>query len=181
MAETYYIRLPFYLINGTTPKTVDISFNNELVSSAEITATDVNNKTNVTFSTSKDPGNYEIEIVPTVITDDFTTVCLDDIWISNDNINFYSVLVNYQDITTNLPSIEFGFDPAKGACLWADCEFVTTLVLPDADNWTKTYKSTDLSSLESGISYLTANPTVNPTLLSKVQEAYSLFKARGYN
>jgi hypothetical protein len=181
MVETYYIRLPFFLINGTETKTVNISFDNVVVSSLEVTSSDVTNPNMVTLPVSKEPGIYELKVSPGSSPDMTTTVCLNDIWVSNDNTNFYSVIVNYiqpngAGVNTNLPNRTYGFDPAKGACLYEDFEFKIGLDLVQASSWSNKYKS---YSERFNATY--AAQIADPTTKELYEESLALFGSRGYN
>lgn len=192
MAETYYIRLPFYLLNKTIlNRWVYIVFDDVHISTAEISAANRSNMDYVTFSVTKDPGNYLLKIksVNDPETDyDLTTICMDDVWVSNDNVNFYSVLLNYGNSvgTINKTPVEdeelYGFNPGFGARLYNDIEFSVEIVLPDAANFNRIYALSDTSTLATTIEFLENNPTEvkDPDIFKKMKVAYAFFQERGY-
>lgn len=183
MAETYYIRLPFYLLMASVNRSVDITFDGTLISTAEISATSRDSMDNVTFSVTKDSGIYLLKVKPIPAADsDFglTSVCLDDVWVSNDNVNFYSVLLNIFPIKKTPVEDIYGFDPAIGATLWYDSEFTLELNLPDSANWDKTYHRTNLTTITTTITNL-ENSGTDPAELEKCKAARDYFIARGFS
>jgi hypothetical protein len=190
MAETYYIRLPFYLLMATESRLVDINFDGVHISTAEITATDRNSMNNITFSVTKDPGNYTLSIKPQSAVETelgLTTVCLDDVWISNDNINFYSIIMNYNNMPgysnsmNKSPTDEiYGFNPKNGAAFYNDVEFNLEIILNDAANWSKIYNMNSVEKIAEKISAAEA-ANESPEIVSKMKIAYDLFKERGYS
>jgi len=163
-------------------RTVDISINDEVVSTAEITGTSRDTMTVVSIVLEKEPGIYSLKVSPHKDEDGFNSVCLDDIWISNDNVTFYSVILNYgTNLVKNLTEMEYGFDPAIGACLYRDVEFIVELNLSDDANWGKTYFWKDLTMMENLIEILKTEGDKDPEKLPRTELAYGLFKARGYN
>ena len=183
MAETYYIRLPFYLLMASVNRSVDITFDGTLISTAEISATSRDSMDNVTFSVTKDPGTYLLKIKPVAATETefgLTSICLDDVWVSNNNSTFYSVLLNIDPINKTPIDPMYGFNPALGATLWNDSEFTLELNLPDAANWNKTYYKTDLTQLTAAIADLETSGS-NPADLEKCQAAKNYFIARGFS
>jgi len=189
MAETFYIRLPFYLADGSTQRNVDISFDNTVISTADISATSVNAMNYVNFSITKDPGVYTLKITPKLGTDPnegFSTVALDDVWVSNDNVKFYSLLVNYtpdkNPIVSSPSNYTVGFNPAKGAVLYDDVEFTVEVNLPNLENWNKLYTTETVEDIKASYDEIIANGTPEKQAnASKLLEAYDLFKSRGYN
>lgn len=189
MAETFYIRLPFYLADGSAQRNVDISFDNVVISTAEISATSVNAMNYVNFSVTKNPGVYTLKITPKLGTDPnegFSTISLDDVWVSNDNVKFYSLLLNYtpdrNPVVSSPNNYIVGFNPAKGAFLYDDVEFTVEVNLLSSENWNKLYTTESAEAIKT--TYDTINESGTPEQKAnapKILEAYNLFKARGYN
>lgn len=188
MAETYYIRLPLYIKDGTTPRNIDITFDGSVISTAEITATDTSAVNYVNFSVSKDPGIYVLKITPKPGEDPneaFTTVCLEDVWVSNDNNKFYSVILNYypgkNPLNTNPSNDVVGFNPAKGASLYENIEFSVDINLRNAEDWSKLYNIESVEAIKDNYNEVLVNGDAEQKANApKIMEAYDLLKARGY-
>jgi len=197
MAETYYFRLPFYLVNGSSEKNVEIMFDNSVISSAQVSSEDSSNPNMVTFSVVKDFGRYSLKITPSPVVDFedvFSTVCLEDIWISIDNLKYYSVLLNYSpdkepvsltpivDDTGFVPDVEdIGFNPARGATMYGDVAVIIDIMLPSAENWNSLYNMESIEQIKESHDIISVSgPDEQKANLEKLTLAYDLFKARGY-
>lgn len=188
MAESYYIRLPFYLVNGSTKRNVNISFDNSVISAVEVTSTDSSAPTLSTFSVVKDPGTYSLKITPVSdidSTEDFSTARLEDVWVSVDNVTYYSVLLNYTPNKTPLTisplDSDIGFNPATGATMYSDVEITIDLILPTVETWSKIYNIESIEQIKENYDIINASGTEEQkSKLDAMQQAYDLFKARGY-
>ena len=143
---------------------------------------------NVNISVTKEPGIYTLKIKPVIGADPeegFSSVCLDDVWVSNDNVNFYSVILNYNPAKNPLvksPSDEsYGFDPYKGGIMYNNVEFSVEINLPDSANWSKLYEMANADAIKASYDQISVDGTAEQKAnLPKMLAAYEFFKARGY-
>lgn len=193
MTETYYFRLPFYLWkNQGNNRTADVYLDNELISSIEVSSDDRNTMNYMTFSVTKEPGLYWLKIKDNYTTEteeianNRSIICLDDVFVSNDNVNFYSLLLNYNGITVLNNTIPndglHGFDPSKGGILWhnfGDGEFSVEVRLADSENWPITYRADNLSKFKEWLDFKIQR-NAGPEEIESAQIAIEWFEKRGY-
>ena len=92
MPQDFYVKLPFYVTEGSTPRYISISFAGEtVVPKTEITSRDMRNPNILTFNVSKDPGIYDMTIsAPDHSFEESGAVVLKQFYISPNNSDWYN-------------------------------------------------------------------------------------------
>jgi hypothetical protein len=95
MPQDFYVKLPFYVTEGTVPRYVSVSFGGEtVIPKTEIVSRDMRNPDILTFNVSKEPGIYDMVIsIPDHSFEENGAVILKHFYISPDNVVWYHNVV----------------------------------------------------------------------------------------
>jgi hypothetical protein len=93
MPQDFYVKLPFYVTEGTVPRYVSVSFDGEeVVSKTEIKSRDIANPDMIEFFVSKEPGIYNMVIsVPDHDFGEPGAVVLKHFFIKNEGAEWYEM------------------------------------------------------------------------------------------
>lgn len=92
MPQDFYVKLPFYVSEGTVPRYVSVSFGGEtVIPKTEIVSRDMRSPNVLTFQVSKEPGIYDMEIsTPDHSFEENGSVILKHFYISPNNTDWYN-------------------------------------------------------------------------------------------
>lgn len=91
MPQDFYVKLPFYVTEGTVPRYVSVSFDGEIViPETEIVSRDMRNPSLLTFQVAKEPGIYDMTIsIPDHSFEEAGAIILKHFYISPNNVDWY--------------------------------------------------------------------------------------------
>lgn len=179
MSQTYYFKLPLYLEQGDTIREAVITFDGVEVAGAEVASTDRANPTNLIFSVDKEPGIYTLTVSIATHVEPWAVLVVDDIWMSIDNTNWKSAIIN--KIKSDAPDASYGFDPVKGCGLFGDEARSWNLSLVSADVWDSQYSSFSQIYPELTDSEINEKFNNDAEMVEKFKIAKAALTARGYN
>ena len=95
MMQDFYVKLPFYVTEGTVPRYVSVSFDGEtVIPKTEIISRDMRNPSMLTFQVSKEAGIYDMRIsIPDHSFEEMGAIVLKHFYISSNNIDWYDNMV----------------------------------------------------------------------------------------
>ena len=172
----YTIKMPFFLVNGTVPKSVTVKFDGVVINdNFAVTNTKDQGRQTLEFTVDKDPNTYQLEVSinPWTWEGDqadaiATTVCIDDIWLSNDGTIWKSMLIHQIEENRYLTSVNpvdqprwYGFTWDRPARHWFDVTHIFNVPLVDATIWNKEYRHNSWAALKTWIEAQILNPAVS--------------------
>lgn len=177
MSQTYYFKLPMFIDLGDSPREAVIEFDDVDISTTEITTRDVNAPQNVIFNVNKEDGSYVLKVISPHV-DPYSVLVIDDIWMSMDNVNWFSAIVN--GISSNSPDKSYGFDPAKGAYLFGEIAEVEFNISLSASTFANFKTAAEMLKFETDEELL-EKFSGDSEMVEKAKQAKALLTARGYN
>lgn len=174
MARDFYVKLPFYVTEGTVSRYVTVTFDGEtVIPKTEIISRDLRNPDMLTFNVTKEPGIYDMKI--SVVDHSFrenSAVVLKRFYISKDNISWYdSTVVGPNTDESKIMSIDleeanaphlsalFGF--------WFGNSVDFKLEIPE--DWESRYRFMTIEDAISEIDSFLNNPDLTEDVIAELQ------------
>lgn len=175
MPQDFYVKLPFYVTEGTVARYVSVSFDGEtVIPKTEIVSRDMRNPDVLTFQVSKEPGIYDMVIdTPDHSFEESGAVVLKHFYISPDNVAWYDNTVLGPN-TDGSSVMTISLDEANAPHLSALCGFwfgnsvEFNLEVPAV--WADRYLHMTIEDVIAALDKLIANPAMTEETVADLQE-----------
>lgn len=175
MPQDFYVKLPFYVTEGTVARYVSVSFDGEIViPKTEIVSRDMKNPDVLTFQVSKEPGVYVMEVsIPDHSFEESGAVVLKHFYISPDNDSWYNNMIfglnsdgtsvitfNKEDLAAPHLSDFCGF--------WFGNTSVFKIEIPS--DWNERYPNKTIEEAISAMDVLLSDTTISEETRAAIQD-----------